>query len=283
MDKIKYMKHIIIAIFQTSAPLIFAMLGALLTEYTGSLAVFMEGAMGLSCFLSIIFIIYSGSKIVAFIFTSIIVMLMISFFSFFTNKYKANPFLVGLSFNMFSQGICSFYASYFSSTNTIAFNAFENSNNLQITTSTIPTFIAIFCTILIFFFLKNTVYGTRLKYVGQHSEVLGINGISCNKYKVASWTIAAFFASCAGNVLVFRLGAYSPSMSVGKGWIGILAVFLGLKKPLLCLIVVFIFSATEYATNILQSKVSFSPTLLLSFPYLLSLSLYIGYKLLNSK
>lgn len=210
-------------------------------------------------------------------------MLILAFFSFFTNKLKANAFLIGLSFNMFSQGICSFYASYFSNTNTIAFNAFENSNHLKASTSILPTFIAIFFTILIFLFLKYTTHGTRLKYVGQYPEVLHINGVSSSKYKIVSWITAAFFANCAGNVLVFRLGAYSPSMNVGKGWIGILAVFLGLKKPLLCLIAVFIFSATEYTTNILQSKISLSPTLLLSLPYILSLSLFIVYKISKPK
>ena len=44
------MKYSILAILKISAPLIFAMLGALLTEYTGSLGIFMEGAITLSGF-----------------------------------------------------------------------------------------------------------------------------------------------------------------------------------------------------------------------------------------
>ena len=57
------MKSISLSIFKISAPFIFAMLGSLFTEYTGTLAIFMEGAIELSAFISAIFIISTGSKV----------------------------------------------------------------------------------------------------------------------------------------------------------------------------------------------------------------------------
>ena len=277
------MKYSILAILKTSAPLIFAMLGALLTEYTGSLGIFMEGAITLSGFFSVIFVIYTGSKIIGFFASTLLIMLIIAFMAMFINKYKANPFLVGLAINMFAEGISSFYTTMFSKTHTIAFSSFPKSSHILSSASILPSIVAIMCTAFLFLFLKYTSYGVRLKYVGQYEETLYLHGISCNKYKVASWTMAGFFASCAGSSLVFRLGAYTPSMSLGKGWIGILAVFLGLKKPFLCLIAVFIFAIAEYGTNILQVKSNISPTLILSFPYVISLLLYVACKVVINK
>ncbi|MGP1438027.1 MAG: ABC transporter permease subunit [Treponema sp.] len=273
------MKYSILAIFKTSAPLIFAMLGALLTEDTGSLAIFMEGAITLSGFFSVIFVIYTGSKVIGFFVSTILIVLITTSMSIFINRCKANPFLVGLAINMFAEGISNFYTTNFSKTHTIAFSSFPATSHITSSTSIFPSVIAILCTVLLFLFLKYTSYGVRLKYIGQHEETLYLHGVSCNKYKIASWSMAGFFASCAGSALVFRLGAYTPSMSLGKGWIGILAVFLGLKKPLLCLLAVFIFATAEYGTNILQVKSELSPTLMLSFPYILSLLLYIAYKI----
>lgn len=277
------MKYSILAILKISAPLIFAMLGALLTEYTGSLGIFMEGAITLSGFFSVIFVIYTGSKVLGFFASTVLIVLIIAFMAVFINKSKANPFLVGLAINMFAEGITSFYTNHFSKTHTIAFSSFPKSSHITSSASILPCVIACIFTLLIHLFLKHTSYGMRLKYVGKYEETLHLHGILCNKYKVVSWAFAGFFASCAGSTLVFRLGAYTPSMSLGKGWIGILAVFLGVKKPLLCLFAVFIFAIAEYGTNIMQVKSNLSPTLMLSFPYIISLSLYVMYKSINNK
>ncbi len=277
------MRYSILAILKISAPLIFAMLGALLTEYTGSLGIFMEGAISLSGFFSVIFVIYTGSKVIGFFASTVIIVFIITLMAIFINKYKANPFLVGLAINMFAEGISSFYTNYFSKAHTIAFSSFPKSSHITSSASIIPSIIGCLFTFLLYFFLKYNSYGVRLKYIGQYEETLYLHGISCSKYKVASWAFAAFFASCAGSALVFRLGAYTPSMSLGKGWIGILAVFLGVKKPILCLLAVFIFAIAEYGTNILQVKSSFSPTLMLSFPYIISLLLYVIYKITSNR
>jgi len=276
-------KYSILAILKTSAPLIFAMLGALLTEYTGSLGIFMEGAITLSGFFSVIFVIYTGSKIIGFFASTVLIVFIITFMAIFINKSKANPFLVGLAINMFAEGISSFYTTNFSRSHTIAFSSFSKSSHIPSSTSILPSLIAILFTVLLYLFLKYTSYGVKLKYVGQYEETLHLHGVSCNKYKVVSWAFAGFFASCAGSTLVFRLGAYTPNMSLGKGWIGILAVFLGVKKPLLCLLAVFIFGIAEYVTNILQVRSNLSPTLMLSFPYIISLLLYVVYKMTSNK
>lgn len=277
------MKSISLSIFKISAPFIFAMLGSLFTEYTGTLAIFMEGAIELSAFISAIFIISTGSKVLGFIASSVIIMLIIFLTSIFVNRYKANPFLVALAINMFAEGICSFYVSNFSDTHTIAFSAFPLSNHITSDSSVVASAIAVFTTVLVFIFLQYTSYGVRLRYVGEYYKVLNIKGVSPTSYKIFSWTLAAFFASCAGNTLLFKLAAYSYGMSIGKGWIGILAVFLGLKKPFLCLFAVFLFSIAEYGGGILQNKIAISPTLMLSFPYITSFILYLIYKICMNK
>ncbi len=273
------------AIFKSAAPLIFAMLGALLTEYTGALAVFMEGAIIFSGFVSALVVASTGSLPLAFASSTILVMLLVSLASSLcVNRWKANPFLVGLSLNLFAQGICSIYITQFSSgTHTIAFSAFEKSSHITPSSSYFPSIAGVLFTACVFFFVYYTAYGIRLRYVGKNEEILWLNGSNCNIYKTLSWAGAAFFASCAGNALVFRLAAYTPTMGVGKGWIGILSVFLGLKKPHLCLLAVFVFAISEYATGILQARVAISPTLLLSFPYIFSFVVYLGYSLLYKK
>lgn len=93
-----------------AAPLLFATLGALTTEYAGVLAVFMDGAINLSAFLCIAVTAATGSPLLGFAAASVGTVLFVLAAAFFTEATGANPFLSGLSLNLFATGLTSFFS-----------------------------------------------------------------------------------------------------------------------------------------------------------------------------
>ena len=158
----------------------------------------------------------------------------------------------------------------------LSFEDFKESSHLVPVNNLNPFFAGLILAIVIFVLLKYSSKGISLKYSGEAPDVLIAHGINPNNYKIFSWTIAGFFAACAGSTLVFRLAAYTPNISAGRGWTALAAIFLGNKNPLLCTLAVLLFSAAEYAVNIMQGAVKIPSGILLAVPYIVALIFFIA-------
>ncbi len=276
------MSDLIFSILRMSAPLLFAVLGALITEYSGALAVFMEGAIIISAFLCTLFTILTGSKFLGFLLAAILTSGILFIVSLFTCKTKSNPFLTGLSLNLFAVGFVPYASNLFlSKSGIIAFEEFVNTQNFIPVNNFFPFIAAICFSVLLFLFLKFTPVGIALRYSGEAPAVLIARGEAPEKYKIFSWTIAGFLASCAGAALVFRLASYTSNISAGRGWTALAAVFLGNKNPFFCILAVLLFSAAEYTVTIMQGSLKIPSSALLSFPYIAALILFVFSKAMN--
>lgn len=259
-------------VLKTSAPLLFAVLGALITEYSGVLAVFMEGGITLSAFFCVLFTVLTGSLAAGFLVSLVLTAAVLLLAALFTVKTKANPFLTGLSVNLFAAGIIPWASEFFlKKKGVISFEEFLPETVFSPINNLLPFFIALTSALILFLFLRLTPEGFALKYSGEAPAVLTASGKNPDTYKIASWTVAGFFSACAGCVLVLRLGAYTPGISAGRGWTALAAVFLGRKNPLLCVLAVIVFSSAEYGTNIAQGAIKIPAGILLSFPYFFAL------------
>ena len=95
-----------------SVPLLFATLGALISERAGVLAVFMDGAITLSGFIAIAVTIATGNPLSGFITSAILTTGLLMVLAWFTEHTRANPVLVGLSVNFLASGITSWLSSH---------------------------------------------------------------------------------------------------------------------------------------------------------------------------
>ncbi len=263
-------------ILKISAPLLFAVLGALITEYSGVLAVFMEGGISLSAFFCVWFTIVTGSLFAGVSAALVLTPAVLSAAALFTVKTKANPFLTGLSVNLFAAGFIPWASGFFlKKKGGISFEEFLPEMKFLPINNLLPFFAALTMAAVLFLLLRFTPEGFALRYSGEAPGVLTASGKNPDKYKIASWAAAGFFSACAGCVLVLRLGAYTSGISAGRGWTALAAVFLGRKNPLLCVLAVIVFSSAEYATNIAQGAVKIPAGILLSFPYFFALIFFI--------
>ncbi len=256
-----------------SAPLLFATLGALVSERAGVLAVFMEGAITLSGFIIIAIIIATGSPVLGFIGAAAITMALLTLLAWFSERTRANPFLVGLSVNFLSAGITSWLSSrFFGTRGVIALPETVMPGKLP---GMLTVAAAVCAAIIIWWVLKFTLFGLRLTACGPSPQFLTVRGSNPARYRILSWSIAGFCAVCAGSILAVNLGAYVPNLSAGRGWTALAAVYLAYRKPLPCIAAVLVFSIAEYSTTILQGTALVPAGIILGLPYALALLVFL--------
>jgi len=273
---------LIYELFRTSVPLALVTMGALASEYAGTMAVFADGFINLGAFLFYFFTTLFNSAILGFVITIFSACLLAFVTAVFTQKLKANPFLTGLALNVAVSGIISLLSVEFFGTRgvlTLDFIIFDGFNSVFI------VWCGWFCVIILALLLSFSKLGIYLKAIGSDKNIAFARGLNVNKWQIISWCIAACFSAFAGCVLVSRINSFVPNISAGRGWTGLAAVFLGRKKIPGVFVAIAIFTLAEFTANNIQRIPIFnsvSSAFLLSLPYIVAL-LLIGFSFHNKK
>jgi simple sugar transport system permease protein len=275
-------------LLNSAAPLMLAGLGALLSDISGALGIFIEGFMISGAFFSWVFTSWTGSVFLGTFLSSLAAGFAGWALARFVRLSGANPFIAGLALNLAASGITmSLSASWFGTKGVlhdpsivipgpVIIPFIENIPFLgKIISGHNPfTYIAWSFAILTAIGLKNTVHGLRLRASGLSPEAAVERGIRPGLYREWAWALAAFLASLAGAALTFRVGAYAPGGIAGRGWIALAAVYLGFRKAWGVVLAAIIFSLAERLGYGVQSFGALPATALLGLPSALALLLY---------
>ncbi|MCQ2584812.1 MAG: ABC transporter permease [Treponema sp.] len=235
----------------SSVPLILASLGALFSEYAGILAVFMDGVINFSAFLT--FALYTGSSniFVSVVLSVLICVLIIFCFAWITEKSKMNPFLSATAINLIFSSFTSLLSSIiFHTRGVLTSKAFVfDYGNVKWMWLCLTVLISVLSVL----FLFKTPHGLYLRITGSDSDVLDVKGVSSARCRIYAWMLSAGFAALSGAVLCLRINSFVPNISAGRGWIALAAVFIGQKKIWRVVIAVIIFCAADYLGITLQA------------------------------
>ncbi|MDR0784596.1 MAG: ABC transporter permease [Treponema sp.] len=262
---------IIIGIAVSITPLLFASLGALVTELAGVLGIFIEGFMNIGAFLSYFFLMKTGSTLIASCLTAVLCASAGWALARFVAVSGANPFIVGLAANLAADGLTSALSHAWFGTR----GALRNTAGLDAARS-LPFFAcaAIGCFALAWFAIYRTRAGLRLRVVGVSARFASERGLDAARFVAGAWAIGAMFAALAGACLMFRVGAYTPGGAGGRGWIALAAVFLGFRRVWGTALAALLFTLAERAGITAQGLSVLPATALLGLPSLLALLSY---------
>ena len=228
-------------------PLVLCSLGALFSEFTGTLALFLDGMVNFAAFLFFLFFSITKSFCLSFIFTIFTSILLTAVFSWTIEKFKANKFIAAIGMNLLFSALPSVFSSI------------------------IITVIFI-CTGILF--LQKTRTGLYIRICAKDSDVLLSKGVNPSIPKMTGWALASLYGSLGGILLILRICSFVPNISSSRGWLALAAVFLGKKKPLKIILCVVIFCIAEILAAYIQNFIPQIPTsVLISFPYLVILCL----------
>jgi ABC-type uncharacterized transport system permease subunit len=255
-----------------SAPLLLASSGALISEYTGRMALFLDGIINLGAFLCFFFTIKTGSLFSGCVATIICCIVLLLPISRLVEHFKADSFLASLALNLFTNAVVSLFSSFAFRTRGVLTSPLFTFSSFSVRIWT--TAAAIISSVLLIIWLKYSRQGLYLRITGSDSDVLKSRGVNASWYRTASWCIAAAYGAGAGCILSIRLSSFVPNISSGRGWIALAAVFLGKKKTAAVITAVFIFSLAEYLADNIQNRFPGIPSFfLISLPYFIALLL----------
>jgi simple sugar transport system permease protein len=246
-------------------PLLFAASGGLFPALAGALNIALEGFLLAGAFSSLAVFHRTGSvaaAIIAAILTTMSLALLQAFTSF---KLKANLFITGLAINLFSSGLCITLSSRIFNTRGVVVSAHISG---LLKWYLIFGLLLLLASVLVIY---KTPFGFRLRACEKNSDALSSLGINPYAYQTAALMISAFFCAIGGSFLSLNLGAFVQGMSAGKGWIALVIIFLGGRKPPGILAAAFVFALAEALSNYAQGYLSLPADFLLAFPYVITL------------
>ena len=267
---------IVLAIFNIAAPLLLITMGALISEYAGRLAMFLEHIINLGAFFCYAFTLATGNLALGMALSVTVCVMIVTLLEKTASRFNANMFLISLAMNLLFASCVTFFSVLAFKTRGVL-----SSHLIDYSASKMKIITSLLCylfVILQLFLVRRTGTGLILRVTGSNADVLAARGINVDRYRTLSWILAAACGAFAGCVFTARLSSFVPGVSSGRGWTALAAVFLGRKNNLAIIPAVLLFALSEYASSAIQNLPLFAKvpsSFLLALPYILSLGLII--------
>ncbi len=94
--------------------------------------------------------------------------------------------------------------------------------------------------------LARTRAGLRLRAAGSSELALEAAGADPEASRSLAFALSGAGCGLAGACMALGLGAFSPGMSAGRGWLALASVYAGRKRPGPCLLAVAVFSLADF-------------------------------------
>jgi simple sugar transport system permease protein len=266
-------------------PLLFASLGGLFTELAGTLNIALEGLILLGAFAAAVTAQYTGSLALGLLAGACASGLLALWFGLSTLKLKANAFITGLATNLFSAGFVVLLSRHFFGTSAVlGFQLPPVATPLAAMLGSFPllgpilfsqtwmTYLSWAFAFLSWIVLQRTILGMRMRATGTNSQAVIVSGYSPERYQLVAFIASGIACGLSGASLSLPLSAYVPQMSAGRGWIALVAIFLGKKKPMGIVAACFVFAFAESYSNYAQGVFRIPTQIILAIPYLATLA-----------
>lgn len=274
------LKYTIVA----ATPLLFASIGGLFSELAGMLNIALEGLMGIGAFFGMAAAGLSGNVFIgacAAVVSSVAASLLMGSV---TLRLKANLFITGLAINLLAGGVTTVLSQWWYHTKAVvaftlpaphpafppllAHIPFIGPILFSHSILTVSAWLwAIFATLII----AKTRHGVRLRATGMNAEAVSALGYSPDHLRMAAFIWSGIGSGLGGFALGVSISAFVPNIVSGRGWIALVAIYLGRKKPLWIAASCLLFAFAESLSNYIQGFSSISPLLVLALPYAVTL------------
>lgn len=271
-------------------PLLFAAIGGLFTERAGMLNIALEGQLLMGAFTGLVFTHVSGSVPIGVLAAALSSAALAALMSALTIRLKANVFITGLAANLFAAGMSVALAHrFFSTRGLVAPPAMPRLPRLALPVlDRVPILAGLLqghtwyvyaswlLLLLSWFCLYRTPFGFRLRACETQEEALRSLGLKPDFYRFTAFIISGLSCGIGGSFLSLNLGVFVPNMSAGKGWIALVVIFLGNRRPAGLWIAALIFGLAEAFSNYAQGVFRLPSGFTLALPYLFTLIMMVA-------
>ena len=245
-DKI-FNVSLIYATFRSATPIIFAALCAAITQQANILNIGTEGIMLVGAFTAVTVSYFSGSWFLGIVAAMLAGALIAMIMAVGHIRYNSEICAIGMGINMLALAITKFLVNaIFDST-----GSFSSPDIVPIPRLNIPAlgeipivgellndwcvteWFAIVLILLLQFFFYKTVWGLRLRAVGQFPEAAKTAGIRVNAVKYQAMLLSGLIGGLAGAHLSLGYSTqFIENMTNNRGFMGVAAMYFGGANPI---------------------------------------------------
>ena len=253
-------------------PLLVAALGALWSERAGVLNIAIEGQMLAGALAAVLVQHFTGSAVLA-VGAALVAGAATGFvLAWGAFDLGADPFIAALGLNLLLPAAAGW----------VSFGLFGNQGAIRVGAVTplwfgAPAFLttALALTVASHAVLFHTPWGLRVRAAGTSAALMASRGLQARTYQRQALVVSGALGSLAGAFLGLSLGVFVPGISAGKGWIALVALYLGVRRPLFILLACLLLAWTEQASNLLQGVEQLPAGVVLAVPPLVTVIVFV--------
>ena len=284
------------SILRVSTPIVFAALGALVSERAGIVNIGLEGIMLTSALGGVLGSAFLGSAAAGLLAGILAGVLFASILGWFTLKLKTQVILGGIALNLFASGGTIFVLYLVTGDKgTSASLASRVIPDLTIPLlADIPilgeilsghnalTYLCALSVLGTWYMMKHTRLGAWIRAVGENHHAAESVGIHVERIRFIALLLSGVFASLGGIFLSMGyVSWFSRNMSAGRGWIALAAEAMGGGSVVRTTLTAMLFGMTDAFSNTLQT-INIPSELVRTIPYLGTLIALIIYAVRKS-
>ncbi len=235
---------VLAAALRMATPLIFTSLGGIFAERSGVINIGLEGMMLIGAFTGMLTSYFTGQPWLGLIGALIAGALMGLVHAVAAVTYKVNQVVSGTAINIFAVGVTVFLLRWIfdvagtsPSVSRIPVVTIPLVNRIPVIgqivgTHNIMVYLALVLVVIVHIFLFKTVWGLRLRSVGEHPKAADTVGIDVFLTRYLAVITSGALAGLGGAYLsIAHLSRFGDQMTAGRGFIALAAMIFGKWTP----------------------------------------------------
>lgn len=252
------------SILRVTTPLLFASMGAVVSDVAGVPNIALEGMMLMAAFAGMYFSYLFGSAWIGLIFAVLTAVTAAGVLAFFTLYYKTNIILGGIAINSLASGGTIFFlylAAHDKGTSVSLDSKVLPNINIPfiedipvlgpaVSGHNILTYLSILAVAFTFYLLKRTALGYHIRAVGEKKEAADSVGISVVRTQAIALIISGVMSGLGGAFMSMGyVSWFSRDMVSGRGWIALAAEAMGQRGAIGTAATSLLFGVTDALSN----------------------------------
>ena len=242
--EVEHLWGILFISLHAMVPITLAAIGETIEEAAGLFNIGLEGILLLSALTGALGAEMSGSATVGLLAGLSTGALIGGLFGFISTYWRGSQLISGVGINLFAFGFVAFMLINLGAP---GFHSVPRDGQVKMISLGVGSlsplvFVTVGLAIAVYWMLRRTQLGIRIRSVGENPAAADVAGINVNALRLATALAAGAFAGLAGAYLsVDWLGAVTKELTAGRGFIALATVVFSGLNPLLALFGGFVF------------------------------------------
>ena len=255
------------SVLRVTTPIMFATLGALISDKAGVMNIALEGIMLISALTGVVFSALTGSSGVGLLAAVLAGGLVGLFLAYCALKLKTDIILSGIAINLMASGGTVFALFLIAGdkgiSSSLASKVLPKLNipgiasipvlGTMLSGHNVLTYVAFFMVAATFVFLYRTPLGLRIRAVGENPNAAASVGIGVTKIQYLALSLSGMMAGFGGAYMSMGyVSWFSKNMTAGRGFIALAAEAMGGATPIGSMLTSLLFGFFDALSNTLQ-------------------------------